>query len=105
MIYKTKFILRTGPLIIILFLLGANVAYGAAPPDQPSSKKLVIDTDIGVDDAAAIVWLFNQDVAPVEMLGITTVAGSTSVENATNNVLTVLDTLGRQDVPVIMGAS
>lgn len=105
MIYRTKFILRTGLLIIILFLLGTNVVYGAAPPDQPSSKKLVIDTDIGVDDAAAIVWLFSQDVAPVEILGITTVAGSTSVENATNNVLTVLDTLDRQDVPVIIGAS
>ncbi len=105
MIYKTKFILRTGLLIIVLFLLGANVTYGAAPPDQPPSKKLVIDTDIGVDDAAAIVWLLSQDVTPIEMLGITTVAGSTSVENATNNVLTVLDTLGQQDIPVIIGAS
>jgi pyrimidine-specific ribonucleoside hydrolase len=66
--------------------------------------KIIIDTDAGVDDSAAIAWLLSQDRYPVEILGITTVAGNTSVDNVTNNVLLLLDLVGRQSIPVIIGA-
>ena len=65
---------------------------------------LVINTDGGVDDAAAIVWLLTQEKYPVNVLGFSVVAGDTTVENAANNVLTLLDTLG-QDIPVVIGAA
>ena len=81
----------------------ANITSLAAPTSKPLD--LVINTDAGVDDAAAIVWLLSQQVYPVDILGIGTVAGDTTVENATNNVLTILDTLGQQDIPVAIGAA
>lgn len=67
--------------------------------------ELVIDTDAGVDDAAAIAWLLSQTSYPVDILGFGTVAGSTSVENAANNVLTILDALDQPDIPVAIGAA
>jgi purine nucleosidase len=56
-----------------------------------------------VDDAVALAWLFSQ--REVEVLGVVSVAGNTSVWNTTNNAITVLEKLGRSDVPVIMGAA
>lgn len=85
----------------------ASVVQTLAPQAQQGQPalQLVVDTDTGVDDAAALAWLLTQEHRPVEVLGITTVAGNASVDNATNNVLTVLDVVGRTDIPVIMGAA
>jgi inosine-uridine nucleoside N-ribohydrolase len=66
--------------------------------------KLIVDTDAGVDDAAAIAWLLSLPPQEVEILGITTVRGNTSPEYAANNVLTLLDAAGRTDVPVMIGS-
>lgn len=71
---------------------------------EPSAQRLAVfvDTDTGVDDAVAIALLLR---APrVTMLGITTVAGNTSADNATQNVLTLLDVAGRR-LPVAEGAA
>ena len=52
---------------------------------------MIIDTDTGVDDAAALAWLFSQaDNNPNQILGIATVVGNTTVDNATKNVLYLL---------------
>ncbi len=64
--------------------------------------KLLVDTDPGVDDAVALAWLARQPQH--QLLGVVTVAGNTSLANTTNNALTILEKLGRQDVPVVMGA-
>ena len=44
--------------------------------------KLIVDTDPGVDDAAALIWLFSQTLRPVNVLGIVTVAGNTDVASS-----------------------
>jgi inosine-uridine nucleoside N-ribohydrolase len=62
---------------------------------------LWVDTDIGVDDAVAIAWLLRQQRARI--VGFSTVAGNTSVENATRNLLTLQGVLG-QSLPVTIGA-
>jgi inosine-uridine nucleoside N-ribohydrolase len=67
--------------------------------------ELIIDTDPGVDDAAAIVWLLSQRYRSVDVLGIVTVVGNADVYNTTNNALVLLDALSRQDIPVVMGAA
>jgi len=74
---------------------------------QPASKPLdlVINTDAGVDDSAAIDWLLSQKDYPIDILGIGATAGNATVDNAANNVLTVLDALGQQNIPVAVGAS
>jgi inosine-uridine nucleoside N-ribohydrolase len=76
----------------------------AAKAQQPASK-LLIDTDPGVDDSVALTWLFTQRDRPLQFLGVVTVAGNTTVQNATNNAVLVLNQLDRKDVPVVMGAA
>ena len=73
--------------------------------DTAKPIKVIVDTDAGVDDSAAIAWLLSQKQHPIDLLGITTVAGNTSVENVARNVLTILDKVGRQDIPVLLGAA
>lgn len=65
-------------------------------------KKIIIDTDCGVDDAASMLLAFASPL--VEVIAITTVHGNTSVKNSTSNCLKVLDLVGR-DVPVFQGCS
>ncbi len=79
----------------------ASVSAFATP--QKSRIALVVDTDTGVDDAAALAYLLN--IPEANILGITTVAGNTSAENAANNVLILLDTAKRTDIPVVIGAA
>src|SRR5262245_9324153 len=77
-------------------------------PESSSAQApidLVIDTDPGVDDAAALVWLLSQTNYPVNVRGIGTVLGNTTALNGANNALAVLDALGRRDIPVSVGAS
>lgn len=58
--------------------------------------KLVIDADVGLDDAQAILMaLAHKDV---EVLCITTVVGNTEVDNVCQNVLRLLSVAGREDV-------
>jgi purine nucleosidase len=91
-------------LLLLLVICALLFPLGAAQAERPTIK-LLIDTDPGVDDAAAIVWLLSQQGYPVEVLGITTVVGNATVENTTNNVLTLLDALERDDIPVVIGAA
>jgi inosine-uridine nucleoside N-ribohydrolase len=63
-------------------------------------KRLVIDTDPGVDDAHAIMVAFAHAEAQVE--AITTVAGNVLLERTTANACTTLDVL-ESDVPVFAG--
>jgi purine nucleosidase len=66
-------------------------------------RKVVIDTDPGVDDAVAI---FLATASPeLDLLGLTTVFGNCAVDLATRNALLLLDIAGRADVPVARGAA
>lgn len=90
--------------VVLLFI--TLFVYGLLPAEaQPSTGSIpvFVDTDIGVDDAIAIAWLLKEPSA--EVLGFTTVAGNTSVENATANLLTLLDVAGQSVLPVTVGAA
>ena len=65
------------------------------------TRRLVLDTDGGVDDAQALLMLLAAGRAP-DM--ITTVSGNVDVVQATCNVLDVLAVAGRADIPVHAGA-
>lgn len=59
-------------------------------------KKLIIDLDVGVDDAQALmVALADPDV---QILGITCCFGNTPLENVLKNTLRVLKVCNRLDV-------
>ncbi|KAF4520211.1 hypothetical protein B566_EDAN003924 [Ephemera danica] len=88
--------------IIVLILLAA---YETDKVSALTGQKIIIDTDAGVDDAFAIAILLTAEAYnEVEILAITTVSGNTGVQNASLNVLKVLDTAGRLDIPVYQGA-
>lgn len=89
--------------IVFILALGSLASSPVSKP-KPAAIQVVIDSDTGVDDAAAIAYLLS-DPAKVNILGITAVAGNTSVENAANNILILLDTAQRTDIPVVVGAA
>lgn len=64
--------------------------------------RLLIDTDPGVDDAHAIMLALCHPDAIVD--SIYTVAGNTSLENATANALKILDVM-QTDIPVYRGCA
>jgi len=69
-----------------------------------SSRKVLVDTDCGVDDAIAIMMaLASPD--EVSVVGITTVSGNAPLASVIDNVLRLLSFLGRTAVPVFRGAS
>jgi inosine-uridine nucleoside N-ribohydrolase len=66
-------------------------------------KKVIIDTDPGVDDALALMLAFGSPELKVE--AVTTVVGNVSLELATENALKILEFLDVSDVPVAAGAT
>lgn len=67
------------------------------------SRKVVIDTDPGIDDAVAI--LFALASPAFEVIGITTVAGNIGISTVIRNAGRILAHAGRSDIPVIAGAA
>lgn len=65
-------------------------------------RKIIIDTDPGIDDAMAILFALNSP--DLDLLGLTTVYGNVHTPLATANALALLDYCGRSDVPVAAGA-
>lgn len=62
-------------------------------------KKLIIDTDCGIDDAQAIMMAL---AAPnVEVVGVTCVFGNGAVDNVCQNVLMVLSVCEREGVSLL----
>ena len=71
----------------------------AMPEIQP--KRMIIDTDAGGDDAAAIIMAALQP--EIDLLGITVVSGNVPLEQGAENALMSLEVAGRTDVPVYCG--
>jgi inosine-uridine nucleoside N-ribohydrolase len=69
----------------------------------PQARKVVIDTDPGVDDAMAILLALNSPELDVKAL--TVVAGNVVVEQGFENALKLVSLAGRCDVLVAKGAS
>lgn len=65
-------------------------------------RKIIIDTDPGQDDAAAIMLALGSP-EEVEVLGITTVAGNVPVALTSKNARIVCDFSNRRDVKVFVG--
>ncbi|MEE4277027.1 MAG: nucleoside hydrolase [Halieaceae bacterium] len=65
-------------------------------------KRVVFDTDIGIDDAMALLFLHAEPSVHIE--AITTVAGNASLDNVTRNALHVCERFAI-DAPVFRGAN
>ena len=65
-------------------------------------RPVIIDTDPGIDDVAALLLAFASP--ELEVLGLTTIYGNSSVDACTGNAVRLLRAAGREDIPVYRGA-
>ncbi|XP_049398377.1 probable uridine nucleosidase 2 isoform X3 [Solanum stenotomum] len=64
-------------------------------------KKIIIDTDPGIDDAIAIFVALQSP--EIEVIGLTTIFGNVHTTLSTRNALHLLEIAGRTDIPVAEG--
>ncbi|WP_210481200.1 nucleoside hydrolase [Naasia sp. SYSU D00948] len=69
----------------------------------PATRHIIVDTDTGIDDALALLYLAGRPDA--EVAAITSVYGNTSVDNALTNIARVQQLAGLEDVVVARGAA
>lgn len=67
------------------------------------SRPVIIDTDGGIDDAAALWWVLQNP--QLDVLAVTVVWGNLAVDGAFRSVARVLAAIGRPDIPVALGAT
>ena len=90
-------------LVVALSLGGCQpVGTGAEELPEVQPRKVIIDTDAGGDDAAAMIMAALQP--EIDILGVTVVSGNVSLEQAAKNALMSLEVAGRMDVPVYCGS-
>jgi len=65
-------------------------------------KKIILDCDPGHDDAVAIMLAAAHD--SIDILGITCVAGNSTLINTKDNALKICSLIGRTDIPIYAGA-
>jgi purine nucleosidase len=65
-------------------------------------ENILFDTDPGIDDAMALMLAFSSP--EINIIGLTTVFGNTTIEGTTRNAQNLLDYVGRPDIPVARGA-
>jgi inosine-uridine nucleoside N-ribohydrolase len=63
---------------------------------------VIIDCDPGHDDAIALLLALASP--EIDLVGVTTVHGNQTLDKTTDNALRVLALVGREDVPLAMGA-
>jgi purine nucleosidase len=64
-------------------------------------RRVVVDTDTGIDDAKALVWLATHP--GVDLVAVGSTHGNCRADQAAVNALRVLEACGRGDVPVAVG--
>lgn len=66
------------------------------------TRKIIIDTDPGVDDAIAILMALASP-AELDILGIVAIAGNVGLAKNARNALQLVELSGRTDIPVYAG--
>lgn len=67
-------------------------------------RRIIIDTDPGIDDALAILLALSAGDS-LEVAALTTVNGNTNVDQAAKNAFKILEIAGRSDIPVYKGSA
>lgn len=73
-----------------------------SPIDNTRARRIVVDVDVGIDDAWALLMLCKAETSahPLahRIAAITCVAGNTGLEQVASNVVRVLQQVDRTDV-------
>jgi len=64
---------------------------------------VILDVDLGVDDACAVLLAVNNN--RLNVIGVTTTFGNRQLERTNRNTLAFLEFIGRADIPVAKGSS
>ena len=75
----------------------------APQPAVGSPRKVLLDCDPGIDDALAIAFACGHP--GLDLCAVTTVAGNIGLAQVTANALSVLEFVGRPDVPLAAGSA
>lgn len=70
--------------------------------NQDLPRRILIDTDPGVDDSMAILFAFSSPEVIIE--GLSTVFGNSGTKTTTDNALRLVELAGQPQVPVARGA-
>lgn len=88
--------------MVFLFLfLSVSFIFSANSAGQ-SSRRVIIDTDPGIDDAMAILLALNS--AEIKVEALTVVPGNVDGRQGLDNALKIMSLAGRCDLPVAGGA-
>src|ERR1700741_653477 len=92
-----------GVALLALAVLSTAIISPAHGQAETATKKIIIDTDPGTDDALAILLAVNS--FELDIRAITIVAGNVTAELGLENALKVMSLAGRCDIPVAKGAA
>ena len=67
------------------------------------ARPIILDVDTGIDDMVAL--LIAATARELNLRGVTCVAGNVEIHHVARNTATILQMVGRQDVPVSIGAA
>lgn len=67
-----------------------------------SKETIWLDCDPGLDDTLAIIYASHHPA--LNLIGLSTSPGNTTLANTTKNALNILYNIGRADVEVFMGS-
>lgn len=68
-----------------------------------SIETIWLDCDPGLDDALAIILAAHHQ--RINLIGVSTSAGNTTLDHTTRNALDLLYNVGRQNIPVVKGSN
>lgn len=100
---RRQFTLGCGAAVTVAGLRNRTPLWAAIPGSSIKPRRIIIDTDPGVDDAFALMLALGSPELKVE--AITAVAGNVPLELTLPNALRLREICGRNDVPVASGAA
>lgn len=103
MLWKKLFSLAFFLLLVLSPCTGICSGDEEKPTLSKDSRKLFIDTDMGLDDVRSLFALLNEP--GMDILGIITVEGSASIGRGTDNLIGLMESIDRDSTPIYKGYS
>lgn len=90
-------------LLLSLTLILTFCAFGKNPGmNEIDKRNLIIDTDVGIDDAMALAYIFQHKSIHVSAITIAT-DGNTSCQEGYNNIKAIVNQFAKYDIPIACG--
>lgn len=97
--------MRIFPVLVVFAVFagcGCCLAHEQLPEGSPPPVRLIVDTDMGLDDVRSLFALLSD--SHIDLQGIITVEGSASLGKGMDNLIGLLETHDRYDIPLYRGS-